>query len=121
MMALNPFYQRCALEGKHGHVCRGRVTWEHALIFAGRKIQKPWSIIPLCAKAHEVDYFQDAHTMSKEMNVWVALNMATPEELKEVSKAIDYVRERDRLNSIYGTYQKPEAPVDSGLVINYGF
>lgn len=117
-MALNPFYQKCALAGKHGHVCEGRVTWEHALIFAGRKIQKPWAIIPLCAKAHEVDYFQDAGTMNKEINVWVALNMATLEELQEVSKVVNYVRERNRLNKIYGVYERPVL-IESELKINY--
>lgn len=117
-MAVDPLYKICAFSTVPGHVCGGRVTWEHALTFSGRKIQIPWAIIPICARAHEVDEFQDAHTMNKEMNVWVALNRATDDELRAVSKSTDYIRERDRLNRIYGVYTPP-VPAESEE-INYG-
>lgn len=103
-MSEDPFYSVCALSGRHGHECDGRITWEHALIYKGSKLQEPWSIIPLCEKAHAVNSYQDAGTMKKELNVWIALNQGTEEDLRAISKAVDYIRERHRLNTIYGTY-----------------
>lgn len=103
-MAESGEYNKCAFAHTDGHVCAGRITWEHAIIYAGRKLQERWSIIPICARAHEVDDFKDAGTMNKEANVWVALNRATDAELRAISKAVDYIRERGRLNEKYGEY-----------------
>lgn len=77
------------------------------MIYAGKKIQEPWAIIPLCARHHAVDFFQDAGTMKKEKNKWVALNRASDEELVRFSKIVDLKRERERLNEVYGTYVPP--------------
>jgi hypothetical protein len=107
-MAMDPEYKRCSLQG-HGP-CEGRVTWEHALIYASKKIQERWAIIPLCALHHNVDQFQDAKTMIKDRNVWVALNRATEEELFRFSKVVNYTRERDRLNDKFGFYVAPPIP-----------
>lgn len=104
----DPEYTRCALLGYH--TCGGRITLEHALIFAGRQVQERFAIIPVCAAGQEVDQYQDAHTMDKNRNRWVALNRASEEELRSISKAIDYRRERDRLNAIYGPYIPPAIP-----------
>lgn len=102
----DPEYKRCALYGYHE--CGGRITFEHALIYAGKQIQERWAIVPVCARGHEVDEYQDAGTMDKDMNRWVALNRATDEELRAISRATDYLRERDRLNTAYGPYTPPE-------------
>lgn len=105
----DPYYELCCLKGLHGHVCGGdRITLEHAIIVAARQLNKHWAIIPVCPAGQEVDAFQDAHTMKKELNVWVALNRATNDELRSISKAKDYIRERDRLNKKYGLYIEPE-------------
>lgn len=101
------FYKTCARKGIMGHVCAGRLTREHTLIYAGKQIAQAWAIIPLCAKAHAVDRFQDGGDFDKEINVWIALNRATDEELQAVSKAIPYLRERARLNAKYGFYTPP--------------
>jgi hypothetical protein len=103
-MNVDPYYQICCLKGYHSHVCGGRLTREHALIYAGRQIQEYYAIIPVCAAGQEVDTFQDAGTMNKELNVWIALNRATDDELRGISKVIDYIRERNRLNEKYGVY-----------------
>lgn len=108
-LSVDPEYSRsapCMLRGYH--VCGGRNTWEHALIFAGRQIQERFAIINVCAAAQEVYEFQDAHTMDKERNRWVALNRATEEELSRYSRAINYFHERDRLNEKFGPYLAPE-------------
>ncbi len=95
-MAQDPFYKVCALSGwvigGELHICEGRVTWEHAIIFAGEKVQQKWAILPLCAKAHVVDQFQDAGTMTKEHNEWVALCRATEADIR----ALDPLEPKDR-------------------------
>ena len=105
----DPEYSRCSLLG-HGP-CEGRITREHAIIYASKKVQERWAIIPLCALHHNVDQFQDAKTMVKEMNVWVALNRATDEELARFPRAVpSFFFQRDRLNDKYGIYVPPAIP-----------
>lgn len=104
-LADDPEYRLCSL-CKHGE-CGGRITWEHAIIYAGKKVQERWAIIPLCEKHHAVNSYQDAGTMNKEMNIWVALNRASDEELTRFSKATNYQAKRDYLNSKYGKFQSP--------------
>ncbi len=116
-MAIDPAYSVCSLTGVKGHVCGGEVTWEHAMYFAGKKVQEKWAIIPLCARGHAVNGFQDAGTMNKELNQWVALNRANDEELRQISKSEDYFYTRDRLNEKYGVWKEPLLRQNSG--INY--
>ena len=97
------FYTRCALAHCVGG-CAGRVTWEHAIIFAGRQLNEKWAIVPLCELHHGVNSYQDVTAPQKERSLWVAVNMATDAELIAVSKAVDYRRERERLNAKYGNY-----------------
>ena len=115
----DPGYRVCMLTAHPGHICGGRLTREHAVIHAGKQVDAKWAIISACARGQEVDQFQDAGTMDKRLNIWVALNRATDEELLAVSKAVDYVRLRRYLNSIYGEYVAPE-PMGA-TAINYGF
>lgn len=77
---------------------------EHALIHAGRQVDEKFAIISVCAAGQEVDQYQDAHTMDKNLNIWVALNRATDEELRSISKVIDYKYKKELLNKIYGTF-----------------
>lgn len=81
---LDPFYSTCALYGQYGHECEGRITLEHAIIIAGNSYQSKWSIVPLCAKAHDVDQFQDSHNMIKELNEWVALSRASDQDILSI-------------------------------------
>lgn len=112
----DPRRKFCALTGYHE--CSGRITFEHAIIYGGRQLQRAWAIVSVCAKGHEVDNWQDAHTMDKNMNIWVALNQATDAELAEVSKAVDYKRRREYLNEIYGEY-RPKYSITNNSLINY--
>lgn len=98
-------YYRCCLLGYHE--CGGRITWEHAIIFKGKQVQERWAILPLCARGHGVGKWMDAGTLDKEMNVWVALNRASEEDLWAISRVINYPRERMRLNNKYGVYVPP--------------
>jgi len=91
--------QICArhLEG----TCMGGNTWEHAIIHAGRQLDEAWAIVILCEYHHAVNQYQDGGDLQKELNVFYALNQATDEELKRVSKAINYLELRTRLNKKY--------------------
>jgi hypothetical protein len=110
-MLMDPFYKICARNAVlKDHDCKGRITWEHTLTYAGRQIQKPWAIIGLCEWAHSVNNHQDGPGLNKEKNIWIALNRASEKELREVSKAIDYIRWRSILNERYGVYKAPELP-----------
>lgn len=108
-IAADPQYKFCALVGHHDHVCGGRITMEHAMIYAGRQIQEKWAIVAVCAAGQEVDEFQDAHTMNKELNQWVALNQATDEELSHFKRA-PYIMIRHQLNKKYGPYTRSFLP-----------
>lgn len=110
----DPEYTRCALKNillSTIGPCGGRVTREHAIIFAGKKVQEKWAIIPCCAAHHGVDQYQDAPTQArKEIRVWVALNRATDEEIQSVSKVENYSRRKAFLNQKYGRYISPPIP-----------
>lgn len=73
------------------------VEWEHVFIFGGNQVQKKWAIISICYLVHR------GGKMVKEINEWIALNRGTDDELREVSKAVDYIHRREYLNSKYGT------------------
>ena len=111
----DPYYRHCAREGLHGHECAGRITWEHSMYFDGKQIQKRWAIIPLCAKAHNVDEWQDRGDMDKRINEWIALNRATPDEILAISKARDYFLYRGYLNRSYGAYMAPPAMIEERI------
>lgn len=108
-MQNDPFYKVCSLRGSEAHfgACGGCVTWEHAIIYAGRQLNEKWAIIPLCEKHHGVNNYQDVTAVNKEASLWVALNRASDLELRMVSKAINYQKEKERLNKKYGKYQIP--------------
>lgn len=44
---------RKVLKSKFCFICgRRQVEWHHALIYAGRQINEPYAIVPLCVKCH---------------------------------------------------------------------
>lgn len=87
--------------------CQGRLTKEHAIIYAGKQLQEEWAILDICEFHHGVNNFQDRGDIKKEKHVWIALNRATDEELEAISKCTDQIALRDRLNSKYGFYHEP--------------
>lgn len=106
-LAADPYYQTCARKGLHGHTCAGRVTWEHAIIHAGKQLQARFAILPICEFGHEVGVYQDGGDLDKEIHLWLALNRATDEELSAISRAVNYLQKRERLNAVYGMYFEP--------------
>ena len=73
-MASDPYYSRCA---RFGADCSGRITWEHAILYAGRQIQEKFAIIPLCVFHHL------GRGLVKKINVDIAMKRATPENRKK--------------------------------------
>ena len=85
--------------------CAGRLTKEHAIIYAGKQLQEEWSILDICEFHHGVNNFQDRGNLNKEKHIWIALNRAPEERLRELSRGEDKVALRDRLNIKYGIYE----------------
>lgn len=67
----DPRYKRCA---RYGVGCAGRVTWEHAFMYAGKQVQEAWNIVPLCWEHHL------GAKLDKSMNYRLAAAQATPED-----------------------------------------
>lgn len=78
-LACDANYRGCCAKDKN---CSGRITWEHALYYAGKQIQEKWAIIPLCW------YHHLGEGLVKDFNEWVALNrlFRNNEWLKEAKK-----------------------------------
>ena len=103
-MAADPLYKSCIRRRLlKDHVCQTDplkpfqvVEWEHTIQYAGKQLNEKWAIIPICWLVHR------GGKLNKEVNVWIALNRATDEELKAISKAEDYIAKRERLNAKYG-------------------
>jgi len=49
-LAQDPFMKKCALWDAE---CMGRVEWNHAVTYAGKRLNELWAIIPLCTKHHK--------------------------------------------------------------------
>ena len=71
-MSDDPYYKKCA---RTDDDCSGRITWEHAFIYAGKQINERWAIIPLCVYHHLWE------GMDKRKNEAIALARATEEDL----------------------------------------
>lgn len=123
----DPEYKICSLYGYAGNDCEGRVTKEHAIIVAGSSYQARWAIIPLCAKHHDVDKYQDSHSMNKEMNQWVALCRATDKDILDVfhegqisplGKSKDLFQKKKYLIAKYGVWEQkhPIVKVDQSFL-----
>ncbi|MDY0388544.1 MAG: hypothetical protein RBT65_15760 [Methanolobus sp.] len=65
------FYKICIREKTHN--CGGRITWEHAIIFAGKQINEKWAILPVCERHHGVNSYQDRGDIDKRFHEWMAL------------------------------------------------
>lgn len=93
------------------HACAGRITWEHAIYHAGRRVNEFWAIVTLCAKAHSVDEWQDRGIMFKAINEWIALSRIKDWEAVESKYPRTQWRQRLRyLTGRYGSFSLPKKP-----------
>lgn len=96
----DPYYKKCCLEDEECQYESGhrQIEWHHAIIYAGKQLQKKWAIVPVCSGFHHK--YADRSDI-KERIVRVCVMRATKEELKEVSKAIDYVKLKEKYENSY--------------------
>jgi len=85
--------------------CAGRLTKEHALIYAGKQIQEIWAILDICAFHHEVDQYAGSGGMDKKKHEWIAISrMATSDFIKYPRR--NWRQDLVLLESIYGRYSQ---------------
>lgn len=90
----------------HDHECQGRITREHALIYAGRQIDEAWAIVLLCEYAHSLGPWLDSGILDKKKNEWIAINRMPAEALKRFYKA-DWAQKKRYLNGLFGRLELP--------------
>ena len=69
----DPYFRVCARAKDGG--CQGRMTVEHAFLYANRQISELWNYVPLCFHHHL------GEGLDKNKNQLIALSRATPEDL----------------------------------------
>ena len=77
------FMSKCCLKD---WMCAGRIEWHHNLIYAGKRVNERWCILPVCYHHHRLE-----SQFKKELNK-IMVQRATYEELSNYSKAIDYCK-----------------------------
>jgi hypothetical protein len=70
-LSADPYYRVCARANED---CAGRITWEHAIMYAGKQVQERWAIIPLCYHHHL------GEGLVKSVNILLAMSRATKED-----------------------------------------
>lgn len=68
----DPYFKLCAR--KNGD-CSGRITIEHAFIYASKQIDELWNFVPLCW------YHHLGEGLDKNINQFLSLERATEEDL----------------------------------------
>jgi hypothetical protein len=96
----DPFYTQCARKSDGG--CSGRITFEHALLYAGRQIQEKWAIIPLCCRHHSIGEFMDTGLLDKSKNEWLAICRMTRKDEQRYPR-VNWAQRRSYLCGKYGT------------------
>jgi len=106
-MLADPEYHICMRQAYfNDHICKGRLTLEHAFIHAGKQINEKWAIISICAWSHDVDEWQDAGNLDKDKNQYIALSRATEEDLREYQKT----NWKQLFKYLIGKYGIPKRP-----------
>lgn len=95
-MADDPYYTKCCLANLGG--CSGKIEWHHVIIWKGRQLNEKWAIVPACQYHHRRAELRP----EKDLFLLEALNRAKDEELTVISRAINYMHLKSRLNAIYG-------------------
>lgn len=88
----NKYYAKCARQSAE---CDGRITIEHAMIYAGRQVNEIWALIPLCW------YHHLGSGLNKRINEFLALQRATEDELDKYNKS-DFRQKREYLRKRFG-------------------
>lgn len=63
ILEVDPFMWSCIV----AHECEGRICWDHAFTYKGKRINELWSILPLCVK-HNMGITKHVQTL-RRMNL----------------------------------------------------
>lgn len=80
----DPYYKKCIRENEG--TCRGKITIDHAYIYAGRQIDELFNFIPLCTFHHAVNEYQDSGDYDKHKSQREAMLRMTNEDFIKYSK-----------------------------------
>ena len=58
----DPYMVRCVLEFLPP--CNGRIEWQHAMTYAGSRVNELYTILPLCQKHHKEQFEKRFHIPS---------------------------------------------------------
>lgn len=50
LLEVDSFMRRCIIDDD---MCDGRLEWNHAFTYAGKRVNELWAIIPMCHTHHE--------------------------------------------------------------------
>lgn len=79
----DPYMTKCCLN--YLEECDGRIEWHHNLIYASKRVNEKWCILPVC-HYHHTHESENKNLLNQEM-----VRRASFQELAKYSKAIDYV------------------------------
>ena len=76
------FMKTCCLASEE---CQGRIQWHHNLVYASKRINEPWAILPLCEFHHRVE-----STFKGKLNR-IMVERASEEQLAPYCKSTNYI------------------------------
>lgn len=82
-LAQDKFMSQCCVMDE---TCWGRIEWNHHFQYAGRRMNEPWGILPMC-QSHHIREAQFRDELDRIM-----VSRATEDELAPFCKAKDYIR-----------------------------
>ena len=97
-IASDPFMAICVYESQDApnHDCSGRIEWEHAILYAGKRLNEPWAIIPCCTSHNR------GQGIVKEYNRYRALLRADLDDISKRYPRHDWKQEFKYLQGKYG-------------------
>lgn len=98
-IASDPFMAICIYESPDApnNDCSGRIEWEHACLYAGKRINEPWAIVPCCTSHNR------GQGIVKEYNRYRALLRANLSDLARRYPKHNWQQEFNYLKGKYGS------------------
>lgn len=91
------FMKTCCLAGETEYNCLGRIEFHHNLIVAGRQSDIPETILPVCNAHHAIADWREV----KELLNFIMLRRMSAEQIKGISKAVNYAHRLEYLRKKY--------------------
>ena len=104
----DPRFKMCA---RKGIGCSGRITIEHAFIYAGRQINEIWAYVPLCWHHHL------GEGLDKNFNRWLSLRHATEQDLAKYPRT-DWKQLIHHLSFKYGPISNDRSSAGKKAIIH---